>query len=1137
MSKNPKRNRFIIHQNIAYFLNIFILLFLIIKIKTFSFFKTIPTLNNSYYIITPNILFFLNNYENNYDIKIEFSSDQKIESEDEYEKISFGRFNDGIDTHLLIIKDYIYAISYNRSSYCNRVINEINGRLSSIIPIQIIDQHGYFIIAMFNSNKLFLYPYQSKVGEDCKFFCLLIKEFDLYISSKSISCHYDYNIVCFYENYSNELVASIFNLDISKINEVILEYSTSYPKDIEGAKIVKSIFSSNLNKFLVCYINEENDCDCIIYDKSLNEWGNPTRYLTNCIIALYSLNIQYFDSLNYYIISCFQTEKQFSFIKLNNDFEIIDQEENRNYLVNEFLIQNCSNFSLGSLVNDTDNANDNPKIFGICNSEIKKYEIQKVQANTNTILITTLTTIINKNPTTILTTIKNKIITTIPSTILTSINSTKVVKLTTNNNEIFTIFPTTILTSIENSIPIITIKETGNKTKEELINNLDEVMENYNISKIYEIFGNDYNIKISPINSIDYKNISTYINFANCENILRKENNLSESSILTVLQIEIDSSYDQSLYKRVEYAVFNESKKRLDLSVCKNEKIEIYYQLSEAKINQTKVNYYSNLGIDVFDIKNEFFNDICYPYSEKDSDIVLKDRISDIYENYSMCESNCEYNGINYSRKTIICKCSVKTKSNSTDEPPPLNQMVINVIKDSNLALIKCYELVFDFRNKLNNIGFCLFFCLVIIHIPIYIYYCIYNISSIQRYIISEMYKFGYLINIHNPIKNSKNKKRFSVINDKKIIEKLKNDGSEKLIFKYNSNKKLEDLNKYIRSKNKRKTVNNVCNRSKNFKLFLKVNNKNDKKGNKFRRSPSPLNIHNILNKNYFKIFGNKIQISEGFLKSNKNISSKDYSLIHINANNSSNKKDPKSNIILDNYDFKMAVKYDKRSFWRIFYICILAKENIINIIFFNTPLDLRTIRICLFIFNYSSDLALNTIFYTNESISDKYHYEGNSIFIFSIVNNIVQSIFSSLVSMVLLISFTRLIDSRGNFEDVFKEEENKLRNDKDYKVNKKSKINIILQIRNICSRFKSKIIIFFILELLIMLFYFYFVTAFCEVYKQTQISWLYDFFISFLLSFLVEILIAWILAIFYFMSIKYELNSIYNIVIFLYNL
>ena len=49
----------------------------------------------------------------------------------------------------------------------------------------------------------------------------------------------------------------------------------------------------------------------------------------------------------------------------------------------------------------------------------------------------------------------------------------------------------------------------------------------------------------------------------------------------------------------------------------------------------------------------------------------------------------------------------------------------------------------------------------------------------------------------------------------------------------------------------------------------------------------------------------------------------------------------PNSNFILDIFDYEVAIKYDKRNFWRLFYICILAKENIINIMFFKTPLDL----------------------------------------------------------------------------------------------------------------------------------------------------------------------------------------------------
>ena len=1202
MSKNIKRIKLNIIQYISNFVNIFILLILLIKVRTFPFFKTIPTLRNRYYIITPTKIIFLNNDYNNYDTKVEFIKEQMIDSEEDYEKISYGRFNNLTldDPHLLIIKDYVYALSDSGNIYCNVLLNEINGGFSSIIPLKILNRKNYFIIGMINTNNQLLFYLNQNAGVgDCSYSNLFSKEYDIYIDSKSMSCHYNIYIICFY-NYSNELFSSIFNVNITDFNDIKIEYSSSYKIYNGGAKVIKSIFSSNLNKFFVCYINEVNNCYCLIYDKNTNNWGNPTNYLNNCINKQYSLNLQYFDSLNYYILSCFQTEKQFSFIKLNNNFEIIDEEENKNYNVSESLIEGCTNFSLGSLVNDTGNANDNVKVFGICNSVIKKYEIQKapiiptiipttklttiskqilttiptttlttiINKISTTVPTTTLTTIINKIPTTnpttinkipttipttILTTIINKIPTTIPTTTFTTIinkiptikilttalilnqNKTpttliRTTKLTTNNNKIITTFPNTSLNSTNKNIPIITIKETQNKTKEDLLNNIDEVMKNYTFDKIYEIFGNDYNIKISPINAREYQNISTYINFANCENILRIKNNVSSSSTLTVYQIEIDYPFEQSLNKRIEYAVFNENKTRLDLSVCQNEKIEISYQLAQEKVNQTKVNYYSNLGIDVFDIKNEFFHDVCYPYSERDSDIILKDRISDIYENYSMCDNNCEYNGINYSKNTIICICDIKTNFSSTNEPPNFDQMVLNTFKDSNLAVIKCHKLVLDFKNKFNNIGFWIFLCLITIHIPIYLYYCIYNISSIQKYIISEMNKFGYLINVFNPIKKPKSKKKLFESNHKKKLDHSKNDISEKIIFKDHSFKKIIDLNKGKKNKIIKKTVGG----SKSLKnIFLKGNNKKD--NNKKDKNNKSI-TYTILNQNYFIILGNKKQLNEGDMKRNNNISSKYYSLIHIDANNSS-KKSLKSNIILDNYNFKMAIKNDRRSFWRIFYICLLAKENIMNIIFFKTPLDLLPLRFCLFIFNYSCDLALNTIFYTNESISDKYHYEGNSLFLFLLVNNIVQIIISSLVSMLLINSFQHMIDSRSSFEDVFKEEENKLRKDKDYKVNKKRKINIILQIRHICLKLKNKIIIFFILEFLIMIFFFYFVTAFCDVYKKTQICWIYDFFTSFLFSFFTEIFYAWILAIFYCLSIRYEINLIYKVVIFFYNL
>jgi hypothetical protein len=104
-----------------------------------------------------------------------------------------------------------------------------------------------------------------------------------------------------------------------------------------------------------------------------------------------------------------------------------------------------------------------------------------------------------------------------------------------------------------------------------------------------------------------------------------------------VYQIQIYDSNEYTLTNNVEYAIFKENKERLDLSVCDKEMIEIYYELNSSLINKTKVNYYSDLEIDVFNIDHDFFNDICYSYSEKESDMILKDRVSDIYQNFSMC--------------------------------------------------------------------------------------------------------------------------------------------------------------------------------------------------------------------------------------------------------------------------------------------------------------------------------------------------------------------------------------------------------------------------------------------------------------------------------------------------------------------
>jgi hypothetical protein len=445
------------------------------------------------------------------------------------------------------------------------------------------------------------------------------------------------------------------------------------------------------------------------------------------LVKIISFNLQYFDSLNYYILSCFQSEKEFGFVKLDSNFEIFE-EESMNYYLSPSQFNNCIDLSLASLVNDTDS--NIIKIFGICDNIIRKYEIQMVPKNPTTIL----TTIPRLIPTTILTTIPRLI----PTTILTTVQKWSP---TTILSTIQNLIPTTILTTIQKMAPttilttsvdnsnIIVIQEKSYKTLEEIIDNLDTIIKDYDIHHIYEIFGSNYNIKVSPINSKIYENISTYIDFSNCENNLRIDNGLNSSSILTVFQIEIDNPNEKSLINNLEYVVYNENRDRLSLLACKDDIIEINYQFNNSKVNLTKVKYYSDMGIDIFNVKDQFFNDICYPYSEGNSDMILKDRISDIYENYSVCEESCEYSNINLTRNTFTCKCNIKKTVDPIVKPPKLKEVIFDALTDSNLGVIKCYKLVFDLRNKFKNIGFCIFTGLIVIQIIFLIYYCCVGIT------------------------------------------------------------------------------------------------------------------------------------------------------------------------------------------------------------------------------------------------------------------------------------------------------------------------------------------------------------------------------------------------------------------------
>ena len=175
--------------------------------------------------------------------------------------------------------------------------------------------------------------------------------------------------------------------------------------------------------------------------------------------------------------------------------------------------------------------------------------------------------------------------------------------------------------------------------------------------------------------------------------------------------------------------------------------------------------------------------------------------------------------------------------------------------------------------------------------------------------------------------------------------------------------------------------------------------------------SPIKLNKKELLNKIPNKKKNEKKNKNSSHLPTGdleKNLSktkinnSINYGIIKINLNNIKNYIPQESNQTLHNYTFEEAIKYDRRSIIKILYIYLLSKQIIFHTFFQKNPLELFYLRICLFIFMLSTDLALNSLLYLNDNISKKYRYASN-LFLFTFSNNITIILLSTLLSFILI--------------------------------------------------------------------------------------------------------------------------------------
>ena len=149
----------------------------------------------------------------------------------------------------------------------------------------------------------------------------------------------------------------------------------------------------------------------------------------------------------------------------------------------------------------------------------------------------------------------------------------------------------------------------------------------------------------------------------------------------------------------IEYEIYNiKTKEKLNLSICKNDKIDI-----SIPININENNLYK------YNISDDYYNNICN-VTDNDIDIIINDRRNEYYiNNMSVCEKDCFFKDCNYSTKNVICKCLIKINfpllsELYIDKDMFLNNL-INISNIMNIDVIKYYHVLFSKEGLIKNIG------------------------------------------------------------------------------------------------------------------------------------------------------------------------------------------------------------------------------------------------------------------------------------------------------------------------------------------------------------------------------------------------------------------------------------------------
>ena len=567
------------------------------------------------------------------------------------------------------------------------------------------------------------------------------------------------------------------------------------------------------------------------------------------------------------------------------------------------------------------------------------------------------------------------------------------------------------------------------------------------------------------------------IDLGNCDQALRTSNQITGDLPLIIYKFYKDA--DLAKDKEIQFEVYDPyTYKKLNLSACKNINIYVPVNLSE------DASIYKNIidqGYDPFDINDKFYREICTQYdSENGTDVLLDAREEYYYSpivNETSCQGNCHYSAYSLDTKYLICECDVNPDGIVTLDVKHFDEKNVaysfySSLKLSNYKVVICYNLVFNFKIFCKNYGSIISAALIGLYIGSII---LFSIKSIQPLKV-EISKFLFETKETKSALSIETKKvnniqrRLSKRTTGRSISKKSNNNPPKKDTTNSANKKQILEKNIINSEStdlKAKKSKNIRNKNNTSNNDIIINSKYSSK---------------ILLKKHEKEKSNIFLIGK-----EKNSSKKE-------KTEDKNKKQDEEDEILDpdlmdnyelnNLEYEQACEYDKRSFCRT-YISTLFREELVLFTFFSChDYNLLYVKLARFLILACTNMTMTALFFFHKTMYKKQDIEEN----WSFVQKLPQLLFVLIANHIIevYLCFLSMTDSSVYEIKALSKKPN----------NGKKIIDII-------DCMKAKLIAFFISTFILFLAFWYFISAFCAVYKNTQMIFIRDSSISFVTSLL----------------------------------